>query len=250
MLAGSMPDARLGGTARRAHDAGDQRGKHGIVAGNDIIARLSRLDSCALSDAMDKLGLPPALSGLPPRTVPGRIAGRVMTVRLAEGPPPPGTPPRHLCSAAIEAADAGDILLIQHIPGLDAGGWGGILSRAAKARGLAGIITDGAARDIDEAREIAFPVFAATTTARTARGRLHEAETAGPVTLGGVTARPGDYALADGSGVVLIAAADIARVLHAAEMIAAREAAMAREVEAGKPVSQVMGADYEHMLQR
>jgi 4-hydroxy-4-methyl-2-oxoglutarate aldolase len=245
-----MPGPRLGAAAPGAHDAGDTRRKRGIVAENDIIARLGRLDSCALSDAMDKLGLPPALSFMPPRTIRGRIAGRVMTVRLAEGPSPPGTTPRHLCSAAIEAAQPGDILLIQHIPGLDAGGWGGILSRAAKARGLAGVITDGAARDIDEATEIAFPVFAAATTARTARGRLHEAETGGPVTLGGVAAQPGDYALADGSGVVLVAARDIMRVLDAAEMIAAREAAMARDVEAGKPVSQVMGADYEHMLQR
>lgn len=233
-----------------AHDAGNRQGKRGIVAEKDIITRLRRLDACALSDAMDKLGLPPALSGMPPRTVRGRIAGRVMTVRLAEGPPPPGTTPRHLCSAAIEAAAPGDILAIQHIPGLDAGGWGGILSRAATTRGIAGVITDGAARDIDEATEIGFPVFAAATTARTARGRLHEAETGGAITIGGIAVQPGDYALADGSGVVFVPAADIARVLDAAEMIAAREAAMARDVEAGKPVSQVMGADYEHMLQR
>jgi regulator of RNase E activity RraA len=225
-------------------------GKRATMDAHDVIARLRRLDSCALSDAMDKLGLPAALSGMPPRTLRGRIAGRVMTVRLAEGPPPPGTPPRHLCAAAIEAAGPGDILLVQHVPGLDAGGWGGILSRAARARGLAGIITDGAARDIDEATEIGFPVFAAAATARTARGRLHEAETGGPVTLGGVAARPGDYALADGSGVVLIPAADIARVLDAGEAIAAREAVMARDVEAGYPVSQVMGAAYEHMLHR
>jgi regulator of RNase E activity RraA len=214
----------------------------------DLIARLSKLDSCALSDAMDRLGLAPAVSGMPPRTVPGRIAGRVMTVRLAAGPPPPGAPVRHLCSAAIEAASAGEVLVIQHVPGLDAGGWGGILSRAAKARGLVGIVTDGAARDIDEATEIGFPVYAAAVTARTARGRLHEAETGSVVAIGGVMVRPGDYVLADGSGVVFVPAGEIARVLDAAETIAAREAAMARDVEAGQPVSQVMGAAYEHML--
>ncbi len=214
----------------------------------DIVARLRRLDSCALSDAMDRLGLPPAVSGMPPRTVAGRIAGRVMTVRLAAGPPSPDAPVRHLCSAAIEAAQQGEILVIQHVPGLDAGGWGGILSRAATARGLAGIVTDGAARDIDEAREIGFPVYAAAVTARTARGRLHEAETGGAVAIGGVAVRPGDYVLADGSGVVFVPAGEIARVLEAAEEIAAREAAMARDVEAGHRVSQVMGAGYEHML--
>ncbi len=215
-----------------------------------FVERLKRLDSCALSDAMDRLGLPPAVPGMAPRTVAGRIAGRVMTVRLEAGPPPPGAPVRHLCTAAIEAAAAGDVLVIQHVPGLDAGGWGGILSRAAVARGLAGVVTDGAARDIDEAREIGFPVHAAAVTARTARGRLHEAETGGLVTIGGVGVSPGDYVLSDGSGTVFVAAADIARVLDSAEMIAAREAAMARDVAAGKPVSQVMGASYEHMLRR
>ncbi|MBC7378261.1 MAG: RraA family protein, partial [Burkholderiaceae bacterium] len=50
------------------------------------------------------------------------------------------------------------------------------------------------------------------------------------------------------SGVVFIAAADIERVLDAAEMIAGREAAMAKALLAGKAISEVMGADYEHML--
>jgi regulator of RNase E activity RraA len=216
---------------------------------HDVTARLLRLDACALSDAMDRLGLPPAVPGMPPRTLRKRLAGRVMTVRLEAGPAPPGAPLRHLCTAAIEAAAAGDVLVIQHVQGLDAGGWGGILSRAAAARELAGVVTDGAARDIDEATEIGFPVYAAAVTARTARGRLHEAETGGRVTIGGVAVAPGDYVLADGSGTVFVAAADIARVLDAAEMIAAREAAMARDVAAGRPVSQVMGAAYEHMLQ-
>jgi regulator of RNase E activity RraA len=213
-----------------------------------FVERLCRLDSCAVSDAMDKLGLPPSVPGLAPRTVRQRLAGRVMTVRLEAGPPPPGAPVRHLCSAAVEAAAPGEVLVIQHIPGLDAGGWGGILSRAAVARGLAGVVTDGATRDVDEATELGFPVYAAAVTARTARGRLHEAETGGRIAIGGVAVQPGDYVLADGSGTVFIAAADIARLLDAAEMIAAREAAMARDIAAGHPVSQVMGAAYEHML--
>jgi regulator of RNase E activity RraA len=54
--------------------------------------------------------------------------------------------------------------------------------------------------------------------------------------------------IADASGAVFIAAADIDRVLQAAEMIVGREAAMAQALRAGQPVSQVMGADYEHML--
>ena len=47
---------------------------------------------------------------------------------------------------------------------------------------------------------------------------------------------------------IFIPAADIERVLAAAEEIAAREAAMAKSLLAGEPVSRVMGANYEHML--
>ncbi len=66
--------------------------------------------------------------------------------------------------------------------------------------------------------------------------------------IGEVTVNPGDYVLADSSGVAFIPAAEIERVLDAAEAIAAREAAMTKDVEADQPVSQVMGASYEHML--
>ena len=91
-------------------------------------------------------------------------------------------------------------------------------------------------------------MFARGCTARTARGRIYEADTGCPVLIGEVTVEPGDYALADSSGVAFIAAAEIERVLDAAEAIAAREAAMSQDVEAGKPVSEVMGSSYEHML--
>ena len=212
---------------------------------DDLLERLRALDVCAVSDALDRLKLPASVSGLGPQTVRARIAGRVTTVKFAAGAK---TGARHACTAAVDAGEPGGIVVVEQRTGVTAAGWGGILSRAAKARGLAGAIVDGPARDIDEALEVGFPVFARGCTARTARGRIYEADTGCPVLIGEVTVEPGDYALADSSGVAFIAAAEIERVLAAAEAIAAREAAMSRDVEAGKPVSEVMGASYEHML--
>ena len=54
--------------------------------------------------------------------------------------------------------------------------------------------------------------------------------------------------IADASGIVFIAADKAEDVIATAETIAAREAAMTKDVLAGQPVSQVMGASYEHML--
>ena len=212
---------------------------------DEVLERLRALDVCAVSDALDRLKLPASVSGLVPQTLRARIAGRVATVKFAAGSK---TGARHACTAAVEAAEPGGIVLVEQRTGVDAAGWGGILSRASIARGLSGAIVDGSARDIDEALEVGFPVYARGCTARTARGRIFEADTACPVMIGEVTVNPGDYALADSSGVAFIPAAEIERVLDAAEAIAAREAAMTKDVQAGQPVSQVMGASYEHML--
>ena len=210
-----------------------------------LLERLRALDVCAVSDALDRLKLPASVSGLGPQTLRARIAGRVATVKFAAGSK---TGARHACTAAVEAAEPGGIVVVEQRTGVDAAGWGGILSRASKAHGLSGAIVDGPARDIDEALEVGFPVYARGCTARTARGRIYEADTGCPVVIGEVTVNPGDYVLADSSGVAFIPAAEIERVLDAAEAIAAREAAMTKDVEAGQPVSQVMGASYEHML--
>ncbi len=210
-----------------------------------VLERLLALDVCAVSDALDRLQLPASVSGLEPRTLRTRIAGRAATVKFAAGS---RTGARHACTAAVEAAEPGGIVVVEQRTGVDAAGWGGILSRAAHARGLSGAIVDGPARDIDEAAEVGFPVFARGCTARTARGRIFEADTGCPVSIGDTIVQPGDYVLADSSGVAFIPAAEIERVLETAEAIAAREAAMTRDVEAGQPVSEVMGASYEHML--
>lgn len=212
-------------------------------------ARLRRLDTCAVSDALDKLGVPGTVNGIRPLTGPAKIAGRVVTVRLVKlDEANASAPKRHLCTAAIESATAGDIIVVEHHARDDCAGWGGILSLAASRRGLAGTIVDGLARDIDESREAGYPVFARAATPTTARGRVVESEWDVAVTIGGVTVNPGDLVIADGSGVVFVPAAREQDVLAAAEVIAAREKAMAKAVATGAPVSEVMGGDYETML--
>jgi 4-hydroxy-4-methyl-2-oxoglutarate aldolase len=212
-------------------------------------ARLSRLDACAVSDALDQLGLSPSVTGIIPLSVKHRISGRVMTVKLAAGKAPLDAPARHLCTEAIIRADAGDVIVIEHRSGIECAGWGGILSNAAKHRGLSGVIIDGFARDIDEARELSFPVYGRGATARTARGRIHETATGEPITIGESIVAAGDFVVADSTGTAFIPAKDIAAVLDAAENIAAKEAAMTKAVLAGTPVTEVMAGNYEHMLE-
>ena len=208
--------------------------------------RLARLDSCALSDALDRLGLSGVVSGIRLLTGAHKIAGRVVTVKLvaAEG----RASKQHLATAAIDASGPGDVLVIEHRSREDCAGWGGILSRAAKVRGIEGTVVDGAVRDVDESREIDYPVFARGAVPTTARGRVVEEGWNLPIDVSGVPVHPGDFVIADGSGVVFVAKSRVEEVLAAAEEIALRERAMAEAVESGKPVSRVMGGEYEAML--
>ena len=212
------------------------------------LARLRRLDSCAVSDAFDRLGLSGVVSGVPQQSGNRRIAGVAVTLKLGIGAPATH-PPRHLGTAAIEAAGPDNVIVIEQHTGIVAGCWGGLLTLGAQVRGVAGVIADGPVRDIDEARTLDFPIFTRALTAVTARGRLVERATNVPVSAWGIEVQPGDYVIADGSAVVFIPAGEVARVLEVAEDIAAREARMAKAIHAGEPISQVMGAQYESMLE-
>ena len=213
----------------------------------DFVARLRRIDCCALSDALDRLGLEGVVTGLPQRSGEGRIAGRAVTVKLGLGAPPEG-PPVHLGAKAIEASGTDNIIVVEQRTGIEAGSWGGLLTLGAQVRGVAGVVADGPVRDIDEAIAYGFPIFSRALTAFTARGRIVEKATNAPIIIGDVEVDPGDYVAADRSAVVFIAPANIERVLEAAEAIVAREAAMAAALRAGTPVGEVMGGAYEHML--
>ena len=216
---------------------------------DQLVERLSRLDTCAVSDALDRLGMTGVVLGIHPTAPPAKIAGRVVTMKLVDRTTENSATTTHLGTHAIQAASPGDVIVIQH-GRTDAAGWGGILSAGAKTKGVAGVIVDGAARDIDEARELEFPVFAREAIPLTARGRIVEESYQQPVRIGRIDVHPGDLVLADGSGVAFIAAEKAEEVLESAEMIAGREAKMKTDVMAGHPITEVMGRDYETMLAR
>jgi 4-hydroxy-4-methyl-2-oxoglutarate aldolase len=215
---------------------------------NDFVKRLGALDTCAVSDALDKHGITGVVAGLRSLAAQRPVAGRAVTVLL--GPPPresAGLPKRHLGTAAVDASGAGDVIVVAHQGRTECAGWGGLLSRAAAARGIGGVVVDGAARDLTEAADAGLPVFARAATPVTARGRAVELSWGHPVELAGIPVTPGDLVIADRAGVVVVPAAHADEVLTTAERIAAAEAAMAAAIAAGTPVSEVMGKTYEEL---
>jgi regulator of RNase E activity RraA len=218
------------------------------AAPEGFVERLLRLDTCSVSDALDKLGLPGAVIGIAALTAKRRVAGPVRTVKL--GAPMEGLPKRHLGTGAIMAAAPGDVIVVEHRGRMDVSGWGGLLSRGAARKGVAAVIVDGACRDVDESEELGLPVFARAAVPVTARGRVAEHAFDEPITVAGLAVRPGDLVLADGSGVVFVAADQAEAIIVAAEEIFAREQLMAAAIDRGEPIAGVMGANYEEMLKR
>src|SRR5262249_62021470 len=105
-----------------------------------ILERLAKLDTCAVSDGMDRLGLRGATFGVRPMWACPKIVGRAVTMKIK----PVGLekPKQHLGTAAIVAAQAGDIIVVDNGGRPDSAWWGGLLSLRAKTKGISGILID------------------------------------------------------------------------------------------------------------
>jgi 4-hydroxy-4-methyl-2-oxoglutarate aldolase len=212
-----------------------------------IIERLAKLDTCAVSDGMDRLGLKGATYGVRPMWSCPKIVGRAVTMKIK----PVGLekPKQHLGTAAIVAAQPGDVIVVDNGGRPDGSCWGGLLSLAAKTKGISGIVIDGACRDIDESRDLEFPVYARGALPMTARNRVMQESFNQEIQFAGVQVHPGDLVIADGSGVVVIPRSQEEEVVKEAEAVAATEARMADGIRQGMSVLEVLEKlGYEAML--
>jgi 4-hydroxy-4-methyl-2-oxoglutarate aldolase len=213
----------------------------------EAIARLAKLDTCAVSDALDRLGLKGAVLGIGPLWPCPRIVGRCVTVQIK----PAGLEKskQHLCTSAIAAATSADVIVVDNGGRIDVAAWGGLLSLAAQVRQVRGVIVDGACRDLDESRELGFPVYGRAAVQVTARGRIMQQSFNQEIAFAGVQVHPGDLVIADASGVVFVPHTRELDVIAQAEALAQREAAMAEAIRGGRSVVEVMETmGYESML--
>ncbi|MGH2355287.1 MAG: RraA family protein [Chloroflexota bacterium] len=123
---------------------------------------------------------------------------------------------------ALELAHPGDVLVIATGDYLGHSTWGDLTSRVAAARGLAGVVTDGAVRDVDGIVEAGVPVFAAAVTPNSPQ-KDGPGETNVPVSCGGQVVHPGDILVGDGDGVVVVPRVDAETALAELRRIQAYE---------------------------
>lgn len=136
---------------------------------------------------------------------------------------------------AVYAARPGEVLVVDTGGPDEYGYWGEILTAAAVARGLAGLVITGGVRDVLRLAEIGLPVFSGSVSILgTAKDPASHGTLGEPVTIGSVTVNRGDTVIGDADGVVVIAAQDTARVLEASAYRDAKEAAVMERLRAGE----------------
>ena len=217
------------------------------MTGLESLDRLRRLDTCAVSDALDQLGLTGVVDHLQPlargpadrrpRGSPFSSDHHRTTSRRGTSARPRSRRPDQTTSSSSPIK----VALIAPV--------GAATCPRAPQQGAEGTIVDGAVRDVDESDELGYPIYALAATPRTARGVPHEHAWAITIKIGDVTVCQGDYVLADRSGVVIVAATPTAMHSGPREAVGTKEALMAAAIERGQPLSAVMGANYEALLE-
>jgi regulator of RNase E activity RraA len=211
-------------------------------------AVFQRLSTTNVSDALDALGLKGSTYGIRPLWHGfTKIAGPAVTLKMTAAGLTRGK--HHLGVKAIDAAREGDVIIIDNGGRLDASCWGGILANGAKIKKIAGVVIDGACRDLDDCVECGFNVYARGTVVATARGRVMEEATNVMIQFGGVQVRPGDIVFGDKSGVVVVPLERLDDVVRKAESLYEKEEAMIADIKSGMSMIEVDEKyNYEKML--
>ncbi len=184
------------------------------------------------SDALDRLRIPAIVSGL--RHVAGNraFAGRAVTVR-EEVAPLGGHPPAAFDVPAILQLIERHSVLVIDADGVEVSSFGGLAARAAARRGVAGVLVDAACRDLDEIDAAGVQVWSRHVTPVSGKGRLRVAGVNEAITCGGVRVVPGDFIVADRTGIAIIPGDRFKEVEAIARDIDARDRAFARAIDEG-----------------
>lgn len=195
-----------------------------------IAAGLEKVTVASVADAVDQItGQRGFLShDMRPRTGNIRVVGRATTVLLKPAPPDKATPALStgMSTAMIDNAAPGSVGVIVIENGLDVAGIGGLMSTAAKARGMAGVVVDGGVRDLKEVRGLGLPIYARSVVPSSSVSRFAGVAKDVEVQCGGVAVKPGDWIVADEDGVVRVPQDKAKEVLDRAREIDDRETKM------------------------
>ena len=204
----------------------------------DVLDQWRGLPPAVVSDCMNRTqvmagAIKPVGDGM-------RLVGQARTVTCMVGD-------NSAVHAAVGMVRPGEVLVV------DAGGyedtalWGGIMTRAALQRGIAGLVVDGAVRDVAEIRELGFSCFArAVVPAGPHKGFGGVID--GPISCAGCPVKPGDLVLGDDDGVCVVPLERAAGILTASLDKIAQEEQTNADTAAGRLPSDRLGLPEPEIL--
>lgn len=199
----------------------------------DRLAAWRDIPAAVASDCMNRAQ---TMAAIMKPLAPGmRLCAQARTVACMVG----DNGPIHAAVRQIEPGH-GEVLVVAAGGYGDTAVWGGLLTQAAMARGLAGVVVDGAVRDAAEIRALGFPCFAsAIVPAGPHKGFGGTID--GSVSCAGCVLRPGDLVLGDDDGVAVVPLERQAEVLAAARQKIAQEEEALRRLAAGESLADQFG---------
>jgi 4-hydroxy-4-methyl-2-oxoglutarate aldolase len=200
--------------------------------------RLGRIGAGPMSDALGKTG---AMSHeVRPRSRNPRMAGPAFTVRIH-------TAVILMVGKALSECPKDHVLVIDGHGECNTAPCGGLTTQAALAKGVAGVVIDGAIRDSAEIARSRLPVFARAIAAG-AGGAEYAGKLQVPIQCVGVVVNPGDWLVGDANGVVAIPAARLQDAIQSAKRILEAESRIAKAIRAGEDIGAIL--QYDAVLER
>lgn len=185
----------------------------------DAHAKLRTVSTATLTSQLQKRGFRNTfLQGLTPLRPDLRLVGYAFTLRYVPAREDLADElydnTKNIQRIAVESVKPDDVLVIDARGDVRAATLGNILATRLKARGAAGLVTDGALRDTPGYRELDFPSYVKGAHAATSFLIHHPVEINVPIGCAGVLVMPGDVMVGDGEGVVAIPAQVAEEVAH------------------------------------
>ncbi|RAO68254.1 uncharacterized protein BHQ10_004266 [Talaromyces amestolkiae] len=212
----------------------------------ELVALLADIDTAAVSDALDTLGIPvQAFDIIPLANYEKVTVGPAFTVRYVPAANPPGS-----VGDFIDDVAEGDIVVIDNGGRTDCTVWGDIMTQYAGLRGIAGTVIDGVCRDVNRAINDDYPLFTAGRWMRTGKDRVQVGGVNEPISVGKVRVSPRDIVVADANGVVIIPRDRVREVAGLARNIESTEASIRNMIVAGATIGMAREQLGYHTLQR
>jgi regulator of RNase E activity RraA len=193
------------------------------------VERAALLDTTAISDALDRLGIAGQCLNIKPLDHRFRMTGRAFTILYGPSGKPSGT-----VGDYIDDVPPGSVVVLDNGGRENATVWGDILTFVAHTRGVAGTVIDGACRDTHLALELGYPIFSRSYSMRTGKDRVQVESYNTPVNIGEARVNAGDILRGDSDGVLAIPREHEDAVLDAAEEIDRVEQQIRNAIKEGK----------------